>query len=380
MFPSVNYILSALLLLPYNSVLRIANEARPAESYLFNQYLPEVLRPTYDVNSATMTVKAVMAGLAGTSSNYPPGGFIQASTLNEKTAKIANHVEMQEEDLKTLHMMVQNLLQTGYSQENVIEYIVKVLIDFYDKLTIQAHLDTAEFLRGQALFNGKLDWYNNGIHLEVDYGVPASQFLANRTGTDAYGGTTSKFWSDIRSLWSLLNWNVRAIVMHPTTFEQASQNPYNGIEILSSTGNVYKIHRIIDTPGGGQRPSTDTRETAEIILYGLEATKIDDANPRQTINVPFAPKGKILGVGNPPPNRFDIGRIAVGQGSTPAPIIPLGFTHVAPTIEGGGRMGRWGRVFTPEGRPWAVVAEGVTNALPVIENPNQVAVASSDMS
>jgi len=380
-FPEINYILSALLLLPASTQLVIANQARPADTYLFAGFLPEIGKPTYDASSAFMTVHSVMAGLVGTSSNYPPGSFISASTLNEKTAKVANHVELQEEDLRTLQGLLQNLRATGTADAVLISDVLFVILNFFDKMVLQPHLDTAEFLRGQALCRGKIDWINNGIHLEVDYHIPARNRHAVRTGNDAYGGSTSKFWEDIRFLQTVLNYSLKAIVMHPNTFNVAAGNPVNGIEIISQVNNVYKVRRIIEFTNGGQRISSDNRDTVDIILYGLEAAKIDETNPGTTVGVPFIPRGIMLGVGTPPPSRFDVGQFAVGQGSTSNPqlYVPLGYTHIAPTIEGGGNIGRWRRVFTPELKPWAVVGQGVTNMLPVIDAPAQIATTESEM-
>jgi len=72
----------------------------------------------------------------------------------------------------------------------------------------------------------------------------------------------------------------------------------------------------------------------------------------------------------------------VGEGSTPDPRsdLEIGYHHIAPTTEGNGQMGDWGRIFTPEARPWGLRGEGVSNNLPVIEGNERVVVATSDVS
>ncbi len=381
MFPEVNYILSALIALPAESQIYIANAARPASSYLFGQILPERGRPTYDASSGNMTVHAIMAGLAGLSSNYPPGGFITASTTSEKTAKVANHVELNEEDLRTLQMMVQNARAGGATDVALITDILNLVLNFYNKMVLQPHLDTAEFLRGLALGEGKIDWWNNGIHLQANYHIPAGNIGPNRTGTAAYGGSASTFWDDILFLQDVLLNNVSQIIMHPYTLRVALANIANGIEIIEHTNNTFLIRRIRVSPAGFERISTDSREIVQITTYGLEASKIDDTNPKNSLGVPFIRRGRVIGIGVPASDPFDIGQFAVGQGSTPDPtnFLPLGYTHIAPTVEGGGRIGRWGRVYVPQEKQWSVAGEGVTNIIPVIQAPKQVATCFSDL-
>jgi hypothetical protein len=58
----------------------------------------------------------------------------------------------------------------------------------------------------------------------------------------------------------------------------------------------------------------------------------------------------------------------------------LGYTHIGPTVEGGGQMGRWAQLFTPEQLPMQLHGRAVTNGLPVVETPEKIAIASSDLS
>jgi hypothetical protein len=71
----------------------------------------------------------------------------------------------------------------------------------------------------------------------------------------------------------------------------------------------------------------------------------------------------------------------VGEGSTPNPDAEraLGYTHVGPTVENNGLVGRWAQVFRPQERRWQLVGQAVSNILPVVENPELIAVASTDL-
>ena len=92
---------------------------------------------------------------------------------------------------------------------------------------------------------------------------------------------------------------------------------------------------------------------------------LDPTDTSKTKRVQFAPSGKLLYVANNRRNGY-----RVGEGSTPDPVrdMALGYTHIAPTVEGNGAMGRWGRLYVPETAQWSIRAEGVTNGLPVRED------------
>lgn len=364
----------ALLQLPPNAIFYLANQARPADAYFFASLLPERNEYSYHIDQATMRIIPTMAGLVGMDSPYPPGGVISASVFTENTAKIANRVRLNESTIRKLQEIVMRLQLTDTP---ILPYLMNVLLHFTDKLIVQAHLDTMEFLRGQALVSGKLAWTYNGKTLDVDYGVPTQNFLPNRTGDDSYSGVTSMFWSDIRRLRVLLKNNVRAFIAHPDTVEQIRANSVgNRLETIGGDGQTtFEMRRLI---GSIDRPSNDTSDLVTLYSYGLECSAIDPSDPTQTINIPFMPRGKILAVANNTGTNFTLGQGAVGQGATPIVENALGYTHIAPTTEGNGVPGRFAAVYRPERELWAVEGIGVTNGLPVIEAAYKIAVASSD--
>lgn len=349
----------------------VANQARPGSNYLFNSILPEQQRQTYHVSGGSMTVRSTMAGLVGMDSPYPPSGVVEQTQWEENTAKVANDVRFPEQFLRELQMLLANL---GVSGGNSNQAIVETALNFLDKIIIQSHLDTAEWMRGQALCAGKIDWTYNEKRLLVDYGIPTANFITARTGNDGYGGSASKFWTDIRSGRSKLNGSVRAWLMHPDTKEMILANSANNLLITAETENSFTVTRYVSLAGSTVQ-STDARDRATFITYGDEGEIWDLANPGKTKKVPFLPKGIILGIGNFTGNRF-----LVGTGSTLPPAQnSLGYTHIAPTVEGGGRPGRWARLYTPEGEPWTFAGQGVTNLMPVIEAPERIVVLTTEM-
>src|SRR5574337_908313 len=354
-----------------NAAFRVANAARPPANYIWNTFLPERPRTTYEVRSGYMTIRSTMAGLVGADSPYPPTGMSEISTFLEQSAKIANRVTIPEMAMREL----QTLLSVIGQQSDSTALIRDTILNFLDKLVVQSHLDTFEYLRGEALTTGAITWTFNQKSLAVNYGVPAANLNPNRTGTASYDQSASVFWADHRLARLLLKHQVRAIIAHPDTIDAIVANPANNIVVVAQDPlGVTQFVKMANTTTGA--PTTDARDRVSVIAYGDEGEVLDPANPGKTISVPFCSKGKIVYIGNPLPQGFQ-----VGQGSTASPLneLPIGYTHLAPTVEGGGAPGRWARLRAPEDFPWSLEGVAVTNGLQVIEVPEKLVVLSSDI-
>jgi hypothetical protein len=364
----LNFI-EAIAALGPDAAFRIANAVRPPTNYLFNTLLPERNMSSYYIDSGNMTVRATMAGLVGMDSPYPPGGMVEVSTFLEQSAKMAIDVPLHEGTLRQIQEML-NLVAGGGG--NTKEALSQEALNFLSKVIVQALMDRAEWLRGKALVTGAINWTFNKKNLLVDYGVPAANFLTSRTGNDAYNGSASKFWTDVRAAQRALRYSVRAVIAHSDTINAIVDNTVNNALIVSQSVGGMTLRRYKDV-AGNTVPSADTRDAITLIAYDEEGEIFDPTDPSSTITVPFMPTGKLLFVGNN--NRSGY---RVGQGSTDDPTedVALGYTHVAPTVEGGS-PGRWARLFTPEGQPWQLRGQGVQNLLPVIEAPAKIVVATS---
>jgi len=364
---------TALAELGQDAAFTFANGVRPPAWYKFNEFLPEMNEPTYTIDSGSMTIRSAMAGLTGMDSPYPPTGVSEVSTFLEETAKLANDVTLTEQATRRMQIILR-----GMGKPDGIDFIVSEVLNFLEKVIIQSHVDAMEWLRAQALLNGAIDWTFNDQNLVIDYGVPAGNILTTRTSTAAWDSTASEFWTDVRLLQSVLQYNIRALIVHPKTLTSIIDNDVNKIEMVaySDLGNgqqSYTFRRLIGT---NERLDSDFRSTIEVIAYGLEGEILDVANPGKTILVPFMQEGKMLAVSNAARTGY-----RVGEGSTDDPRLnaSLGYTHIAPTVEGQGQMGRWARLYTPEDMPMQLRGQGVTNGLPVIEVPEKIAIASSDL-
>lgn len=359
-----------------DAAFRIINAARPPSDYVLAGILPEQPRATYDVKNGAMTIRTTMAGLVGADSPYPPSGAVEATTFNEQTAKIANQVTLPE----MVQRELQYLLATLGDNPQSTEAARNTVLNFVDKLLTQAHLDTMEYLRGQALSTFGLDWTFNKKRLQVDYGDPGGHLFAQRTGNNGYGGSTSKFWDDHKAARTKLKQSVRLIVAHPNTVDMIVMNPVNNIIITSqdlATGTYGIVRNVQGTAGGVVQPSADQRERVQIIGYGLEGEVLDPANPGRTIAFPFVPEGVLIYVGDPVPSGFRVGMGSVAENINNQ--VAIGYTHIGPTVEGGGRLGRWADVYVPEREPWQVVGRAVTNGMPVIEDPTKLVVLNTVM-
>lgn len=366
----------ALATLGTNAAARIANAARPAGNLLFSTLLPERNMPDYHVEAANMTVRSTMAGLVGMDSPYPPGGIVELSTFLEQSAKTAIENTLTEGALRQLQNLMREMQYNG-SLSN--DFMVNEALNFLQKVIIQAHLDTSEWLRGQALVYGLINWTFNKKNLYVNYGIPTANFLTARTDSsnDSYSDSASAFWTDVIAARRLLRYNVRTAIMNSATMDKIVGNSVNNLELLSQTNSMFTVRKY-RTVGGNTVPESDSRYTMNFVVYDEETEILDTTagSLGRTQTVKFMPDGKILFVGQNTYNGY-----RVGQGSTDSPRndLELGYHHIAPTVEGNGASGRWARLYTPEGFPMQIRGQGVCNELPVITAPDKIVIATTEL-
>lgn len=366
----------ALAILGGNAASRIANGARPPGNYLFNTFLPERTQPDYHVEAANMLVRSTMAGLVAMDSPYPPGGNVEVSTFLENSAKLGITSTLTEQAMRQLQTLLR-LMQFDGTLSN--DFLQKEALNFVQKVIVQAQLDRAEWMRGQALVFGRLDWAFNQKTLAIDYGYLPAQFLTTRTdaAATAYGDTGSLFWTDMAAARRQLRNNIRAVILNSTTMDEILENPVNSLEILSQDNQSFRVRRF-RTIGGNTVPDSDIRYQMDFIVYDEEAEILDTTagslNLTQTVK--FMPDGKVLFIGQ---NRMNGYRVGTGSTDDPATDMELGWHAICPTVEGGGAPGRWARLYTPEGYPMHLRGEGASNELPVIMSPQAVVVATTEI-
>lgn len=360
-----------------DEISTIANDARPGENRLFNAILPEQLKRGYSAKGGAMKIRSTMAKLVAMDSPYPRAGVSERSSWNYEIAKMAVDMPFPEEYLRELRELVNDRFNNTIDDE---EQVLETMFNFVDKLLVEPLLETGEWLRSQALLTGRIQWQSDDIELDVDYGIPAANFLTARTGSDGYGGSTSKFWVDWYSIQRILKNRVRAVFMNTMTLHTILYNPVNNIKVVKQddVAGIFEFQRYVNN-NGVLTVSEDIRDRISIIIYDDEAEVLDNDFPGQGITklVPFCPNGAMLAIG-----AFDSRTFQIGTGNT-QPTNPfglqLGITHVGPTEEGNGKLGRWARTYVPEEKPWMFVGQSVTNLLPIIWAPERIVNATTEV-
>lgn len=360
-----------------NEIFTLANEARPGDNYLLNAILPERPRRGYSAKAGSMTIKSTMSRLVGMDSPYPRGGAFSATSFEHKIAKTAIEMPFPEEYLRELREAVNDLMNNTQDDH---ELVLETMFNFTNKLLIQPLLDTAEWMRAQSIITGEIDWQSDDIHLEVDYGIPAANFLTPRTGNDGYGGTTSKFWEDWREAQRILKNRVRVVFANSTTIQTIMYNSVNNIKPvrIDEESGIFEFQRYV-VIGGNTVVSDDVRDRITMFAYDDAGEVIDSADPTSgdTIEVPYVPDGAVVYIGRNEKKAFEIGTGSTDESrNTP---LEIGYTHLGPTEEGNGRLGRWANAFVPQGREWQFVGQSVQNILPVIHRPELVVNATTDI-
>lgn len=360
-----------------NEITTIANEARPGDNYLLNAVLPERKRRGYHAKAGSMTIKSTMAKLVGMDSPYPRGGVMTSSSFEHRLAKIATEQPFPEEYLRELRELVNDIFNNTQDDH---AQVLETMFNFTNKLLVQPHLDTAEWMRAQALITGEIDWQSDDIHLEVDYGIPAANFLTARTGNDGYGGSTSKFWTDWHAAQRILKNRVQAVFMNTNTLQTIMYNPENDLKPVrvDDQAGVFEFQRYV-LVNGVNVVSEDIRDRITIFTYDDAGEVLDASDPTSgaTTLIPFVPDGAICMIGRPDTREFVIGSGSTDESkNTP---LTLGYTHIGPTEEGNGRLGRWANAFVPQGKEWMFVGQSVTNLLPVINKPELIVNLTTDV-
>lgn len=348
---------------------RIINSARTPADYALSQILPEVPSLSYKIDLNTLVVRTTMAGLTPMDNPYFTGGMVEMEGLKEETLKLTLKAGFGEKQLRALQQIAVFQAAAGRSPD---ASLVDEVLNFHEKVIVQGHFDATEYLRGLVLTTGQLVLEQNGVSVNVDYGVPAENLFATRTGADAYGSTDSKFWEDMRKQRKILG-RPAARIAHGDTIADIVDNPANNIRVEAEGDTWVRLRRYREIQGNTV-VSEDTRDTVVLIEYNKEGEVLRPDGT--TIKVPFLKPGYVVAVG-----RAGEPGYMPGQGSIeerPDSPLALGYTHLAPTVEGG-EPGRWSNVFTPQETPYTVQYLSAANLLPVLIAPKKLCVASTEI-
>jgi hypothetical protein len=359
-----------------NFAFAMARAAVIPGDYMLNTILPQENRPDFHVDGGSMSITPTMLGQVPMDSPFPPMGAMSSTQFFENTTKLGGHIFFPEKAQREILAWENSLISVGIRNGGTIDAVngqvnanrMNAVLGF-GRMIIKSHWDTYEWLRGQALTTGKLDWTFGKIPLKVDYNIPAGNIRTFRTGGDSYAGATTKFWEDMRWINTKFAEGFE-IVMNSNTWLAIIGNPYNNIRVVVNQGDVREIIRFVGTT---ETNSTDVRDRVRISIYNKSGSVINAKTGELQVKA-FVPDGKIFVVGRATPDGFEL---TTGSVENPNNDLRLGYTHIAPTIEGMGQPGIWSRVFVPEGKPMQLLGETAVNMLPAILNPTRLLLLST---
>jgi hypothetical protein len=369
----------------------IANGVRPDPAYVFtNTVLPTVEDPSYFVQAAGMLIRSTMAGLVGMDSIPGPVGAVEMNTFLANTAKFGGLATYNEATIRKLQSMAQNVFNRGGNVQS--EVTVNAIFNFVDKFLRQPIRDTWEYLAVRACMSGAINWTFEQKTLAVNYGVPAGNLFAQRTLTQSYvagavnNGTASVFWADWRAARKLLGGAPLYAFATRDTIEGIADNPANNFFLTNEDefGSI-AFDRIVNTTI--DRRSEDVRNRGALTAYDQSGNIFDLVNRGKTIEVPFLSDGYIILIGRPRrnengliSNRGDQEGPTGLEAATPGTGAPsIGYTHVGPTVEGGGQTGIYANVWVPTEMPMQLHGHAFANGLPFILQPDRLVVLRTTM-
>ncbi|MFW8628568.1 major capsid protein [Deinococcus sp. ME38] len=360
---TINAILSTLTVQDF---FTLANQPVPESEYALLAVLPEELRASYEAKSGTLKVITTPAGETGMDSPYAQVGGMEIDAFSKPIAKWTAETTMTEQQQRELQQMVINI-RAGVITGNGLDYIRKFIVNWLGKVIRQAFTDRYELMRGEALTTGQLVLRGGTI----DYNVPAANKFATRTGNDAYGGSSSQLWRDMRAADAILG-TTRSRIMSMNTLHQIIDSTASPVAVTSETtsagGNI-KIVTIRKLIGANQTLSTDQRDGYTLVGY-RRTVKIKVG--RTYADQQVLPDGKIAVVGgNDVMVTMTDGSVITRPG--------LGRTHIGPTVEGDGRPGIWLNAYTPQSRPMHAIAQGASNGLTIFDAPERLVILTTAM-
>lgn len=383
-----------------NFALRMARAMVTPSDYLFNSILPDVNMPTYDIKGGNMTITPTMLQSIPMDTPPPPMGAISSSTFFENTTKVGGSLFFTEKQQRDLLDWEMSLRQTGAVQgfDPVGDLTLDPATGMGNPNTIngrrinavlglnlmmeKAHWDTREYLKGKALSYGQIagnDFAFASIPLDVSYDIPTANVFTTRTGNDGYGGSSSKFWTDIRALYRILKYGTVKIYMNSNTYFAIIDQSFNNIRVVDETVfNKYHVERRLEKVDQTKvTQNIDKRDKATVNVYDRSGAVLKTTNNVHELQyIPFLDDGRIFVTGELMYEGFTL---VQGPVLDPDLDLSFGYNHIAPTVEGRGVPGIWSRIFTPEQKPYQVLAETVSNFLPAILNPKKLVLLSTEL-
>lgn len=186
-----------------------------AKDYVLQDVLPE--KTTKDINFSYGVINGKYgkaASITGFNASAPLRDKRELSKAFGSVAKVQHGVRLDEEELLRF-----NRPRDDEEKNQVIEYVYDTTDDL-----VQGVYDVEEFMRAQAVYNGKLKYDDdeNDVHLDIDFGIPEGNKI---TTTKEWSESDSTPLEDIRTAieqYKKENKRRKPVAMHMTSATEAN--------------------------------------------------------------------------------------------------------------------------------------------------------------
>lgn len=187
----------------------------PQRDYLLRSLMPQ--ETEFDINFAYNVISgeySKAASVTGWNASSPLRDKKALSQAFGEVAKIQHGVRLDEKELLSF-----NRPRSDQEKAQVIDYVYNTT----DDLNVGVD-DTEEYLRAQAIYNGRLEYSDteNDVHIDVDFGIPEENRIVATTGWADEGATPL---SDIQTAvkqFQSQNQRRKPQVMHMTSATEAN--------------------------------------------------------------------------------------------------------------------------------------------------------------
>lgn len=371
-----------------NFAFRRARNANPPSSYLFStRVLPRMNKPTWQVRGGTLTITPTELKLVAMDSIPAPIGNLESTFYSETISKFGGQMFFNEKQQKEMieaeqdarlmaslggraiagdiDTQINMVSVTGRADGETINgaRINRILgiVDFIRA----AHWNTSESLAGEALTEGKLDEDFSGLGININYDLPVEN-IVTYAANDRFDQSASKWWEFVRFCYK--KFKNPQFYGNSNTYFSIAENPVNAIREQYITGDVRPMSKYYPNV---ITQKEDANERMNFNIYD-NAGAVMDAPNKTLISKPFLKDRRVIVIGD-----LQTSQIELVQGGVTDPDnnLMLGYTHVGPSVEGGGQPGIYANIYTKEEMPMQLHVLTYVNMLPIIQNPKKLIIA-----
>lgn len=305
----------------------------PAQrEYLLRNLMPQ--ETEFDINFAYNVINgeyAKAASITGWNASAPLRDKRALSQAYGEVAKIQHSSRLDEKELLSF-----NRPRSEQEKAQVVEYVYNTTDDLNTGVD-----DTEEYLRAQAIYNGRLqhDDEENDVHIDVDFGIPEENKLSAATDWSESDSTPLTDIQEAVKQFKRKNQRRKPVVMHMTTATEADllQNEQIRVQVYGNEN--------------GQRLLTKNDLANVFNALGLPPYQInDDVIVMDDGEQQLLEDGKVVFIGS-----------------------DIGATKIGPTVENGYSPGKYALPMIENNPPSQTMIVGEA-AFPALRKPNAIVI------